>query len=96
MDQCGGALDLQNESVRDVLEGKEAHGYDAKKAERFFKNNPDALDYAKNLIKHLSPDMAQKRFMIYCRGSKPMRCLTRDLFLEEIKNKAGNKEIAYA
>jgi hypothetical protein len=96
MDQCGGALDLQNKLVIDVLEGKEAHGYEAKKAERFFKNHPGSMDYVKNLIKHLSPDVAQKRFMIYCRCSHPMKCLTRDLFLEEIKNKAGNKEATYA
>jgi hypothetical protein len=92
MDQFPGVLDLRNESVRKVLFGGEALGYEAKKAELFFKNNSEVKKYAQDLVKFLDPEIAQKRFSVFCRFSKPARELVKDLFLEKIKNEAGEQK----
>lgn len=95
-DQFNGALDLRNVSVREVLFGGKAKDYESRKAEKFFEDNPDVRDYAKDLIKHVDLDMAQRRFEDYCKWSRTVRSLIKDLFLEEIKNKACKKEVTYA
>ena len=87
MEQYSGAIDLRNEAVKKVVADGEALGYEAKKAERFFNENPEAKTYAKDLIEFLSPDVAQGRFEVFCKLSKPVREFAKDLFLEQIKEK---------
>jgi hypothetical protein len=95
-DQFNGAIDLRVDSVRNFLNGGEALGYEARKAEKFFTDDPEAKDYVKDLIKHVDLKTAQGRFENYCKWSKSVRPLIKDMFLEEIKNKASKKEVAFA
>lgn len=79
-----GAIQLNRVEVRRVLEGGKALGYEAKKAKKFFENNPEVRDYAKKVIQYFEPKLAQARFENFCKFSKPVRCLVTDLFLEVI------------
>jgi len=86
MEKCfnEGAIQLNSIAVRTVLEGGKAIGYEAKKAEKFFKNNPEVRDYAKKAIKYFEPKLAQERFENFCKFSKPVRKLVIDLLLQVI------------
>jgi hypothetical protein len=96
-DMYNGTINLKTESVRDVLKGMPAIGYEARKAERFFADHPEAGEYAKTAVEYLSLEVAQNRFEIFCKFSGPGRELVKDLYLEKIKEEAGGeKELALA